>query len=193
MIIGLSGRKRTGKDTTAAAFIAAHPEYSRVSFAGPLYRAAEKIDPIITGVGFPSARLSALRQVLSWDEIKDGPWGDGARNFLINLGMAMREEVDPNIWLDTALPNLKGAALRGWQANHHIIVTDVRFPNEAQRIKDLGGIVLRVQRIGVEEPKGPDISESETALDDWPFDGYVINDGVPEDAARRVHFFANNR
>ena len=65
-------------------------------------------------------------------------------------------------------------------------MTDVRFPNEAQRIKDLGGVVWRVKRPGV----GPaNYHESETALDDWPFDAVLENDGNLVDLSLKVNRF----
>lgn len=73
------------------------------------------------------------------------------------------------------------------------IITDVRFPNETQAIKDRGGIVIRVDRpIKVEgmyekDKAGFDVlnytvnrpismHESETALDDYKFDYTIEND-----------------
>lgn len=43
------------------------------------------------------------------------------------------------------------------------LITDVRFPNEVDAIKNAGGIVLRVDRINNPNPKSNHISE--TALD----------------------------
>ena len=58
------------------------------------------------------------------------------------------------------------------------IITDVRFPNEANIIKEKGGIMVRVKR-------PTDIAEghsSETALDDYKeFDYILENDGSLED------------
>ena len=52
------------------------------------------------------------------------------------------------------------------------IITDTRFPNEAQAIKDAGGIVIRVDRPGV---KAVNAHPSETGLDDWAFDHKIWN------------------
>lgn len=54
------------------------------------------------------------------------------------------------------------------------IITDVRFENEAQAIKDRGGIIIRISRGG--EP-GEGLHESETALDNWNFDWRIDNNG----------------
>jgi hypothetical protein len=61
--------------------------------------------------------------------------------------------------------------------NHEIIdpnwiITDTRFPNEAQAIKDAGGIVIRVDRPGV---SAINAHPSETALDNWDFDYKIWN------------------
>tara|TARA_R110001606_G_scaffold19453_1_gene71318 strand:- start:2634 stop:3476 length:843 start_codon:yes stop_codon:yes gene_type:complete len=64
------------------------------------------------------------------------------------------------------------------------IITDVRFPNEAQAIKDKGGIVIRVER--------PQLIErdfehpSETALDDYKFDEVIENNGSIEELIEKV-------
>jgi hypothetical protein len=60
------------------------------------------------------------------------------------------------------------------------IITDVRFPNEAQAIVDRGGIMIRINRtdksrINADHP-------SETALDNWDGFNYIIdNNGTIED------------
>lgn len=52
------------------------------------------------------------------------------------------------------------------------IITDTRFPNEAQAIKDAGGIVIRVDRPGV---SAINAHPSETGLDNWDFDYKIWN------------------
>lgn len=75
------------------------------------------------------------------------------------------------------------------------IITDVRFPNEAEAITSRGGVIFRINRsIPLERyhtlPDGSmtmDTSKSiarhpsETSLDDWPFHEVIENDGtIPE-------------
>jgi hypothetical protein len=52
------------------------------------------------------------------------------------------------------------------------IITDCRFPNEAQAIKDKGGIIIRIDRPGI---KPVNAHPSETALDNWDFDHKIAN------------------
>jgi len=68
-----------------------------------------------------------------------------------------RQIIHPNIWVNSLFADYnqpidetqkinkdKGYAYKGEISNW--IITDVRFPNEAQAIKDRGGIVIRVNR-----------------------------------------------
>ena len=75
------------------------------------------------------------------------------------------------------------------------IITDVRFPNEAQAIKDRGGIVIRVKRpldrLGnskLPKLKHTSVTQhpSETALDDYDFDYVIENEGSIEELVEKV-------
>jgi hypothetical protein len=54
------------------------------------------------------------------------------------------------------------------------IITDTRFRNEADAIREAGGIIIRVDRPGV---KPINNHSSETSLDHYQFDEYITNDG----------------
>jgi hypothetical protein len=73
----------------------------------------------------------------------------------------MRDQLHENVWVN--------ALFADYNENSRWIITDVRFPNEAEAIKKHGGIVIRINR---------DVDTnnhlSETALDDYEFD-YVID------------------
>ena len=68
-------------------------------------------------------------------------------------------------------------------------ITDMRFPNELEAVKERKGVTIRVIRDyalrgGPEDPKN--IHPSETALDDAKFDYEIINDGTIEDLVEKV-------
>ena len=68
------------------------------------------------------------------------------------------------------------------------VITDVRFPNEADAIKKEEGILIRVNRLDV----GPVNShESETSLDDWGFDYIIDNDSTLVSLKRKVKEILN--
>ena len=74
------------------------------------------------------------------------------------------------------------------------IITDVRFPNEVQAIKDRGGITIRINRPcsicgGVGYHKldcRPSEHQSETALDNAEFDYVIDNNGTIEELIEQV-------
>lgn len=80
------------------------------------------------------------------------------------------------------------------------IVTDVRFPNEADAIRTRRGIIIKVNRndyifnkegeriISTKEYQNVMVSDhsSETALDDYTFDYVIDNDGSIEDLITKV-------
>lgn len=194
MIIGLSGYARSGKDATAAAFLAAHPEYRRVAFADKLYEAALKTDPQLEheegpGVAYPHLKALYAHYYEDWAAIKASPYGPALRVFLQNLGLAMRETVGPDVWVDAALPPTVADPLFSPE-HRNLVITDVRFKNEAARIRNLNGIVVRVTRSGVEAAND---HVSEHDLDDWPFDGEIHNNATPERAGMMLAWILNNR
>lgn len=95
---------------------------------------------------------------------------------------------EPSMYLNGSKPNVPN-----W------IITDVRFPNEAQAIKDRGGILIRVNRpvsaIGANKLKHKSITQhpSETALDDYQDWNYIIdNNGTIEDLIEKVEVILKN-
>ena len=69
------------------------------------------------------------------------------------------------------------------------IITDMRFPNEMEAVKERKGITIRVVRDyvlrgGPEDPKN--IHPSETSLDEAEFDYEIINDGTIEELVEKV-------
>lgn len=97
------------------------------------------------------------------------------RQFLQELGTdGLRNGLHPNVWVNALMADYTGmydidtdrTTYPNW------IITDVRFPNEAQAIKDQGGIILRIDRPGV---KPTNNHPSEVSLDDWEFDYKIMN------------------
>jgi hypothetical protein len=98
------------------------------------------------------------------------------RDFLQKLGTdALRNGLHPNVWVNALMADYIGFhhdhAPNGTEYPNWV-VTDTRFPNEAQAIKDRGGIIIRVDRPGV---KPINDHPSETGLDDWKFDYRIAN------------------
>lgn len=99
------------------------------------------------------------------------------RAYLQHFGQKHREHVKDTFWIDVVLPNPWTGTLGTLEAEYkqrgidtalahkfdnadYAVVTDVRYPNEAQRVLDLGGEVIEIVRPGLE----PDGHSSEVPL-----------------------------
>ena len=159
MIIGLAGYARSGKNTVAD--LLGH-KYKQVAFADPMRAALYKMNPII------DAHIDVVDAVeeYGWDKAKD--LFPEIRRLLQVLGTEVgRHMIHENVWV--------GIALRGMLPTDDVVITDVRFINEAIAIKKLGGEVWRVDREGVGAVNG---HISEHALKDWEFDRIIENNGT---------------
>lgn len=162
VIIGLSGRKYAGKDETCRAIDATVHEVHRIAFGDGVKR--ELAAACDVSSEFVEQHKSKFRPGLQW-------WGTEWR----------RELCRDTYWIDQArtqfLRHLREFnALRGVPV---VVFTDCRFGNEAELIKELGGVIWRVerrrtwqQRLKAHFTRG-DTHASETALDDWQFDRVI--------------------
>jgi len=138
MIIGLSGYKQSGKDTVAAYLVKEH-QFERKAFADPLKKSVAALFDI------PFSDVDKLKNqtyATATVESKDGSLHDMTfRTFLQRYGTeAHRDIFGQDFWVDQTLP------VRGFYPGRAIVVTDVRFSNEAVRVRELGGLVVRVFR-----------------------------------------------
>jgi hypothetical protein len=84
-----------------------------------------------------------------------------------------RDIIHPNIWVNSLMGEYDSLVPTRIK-DPNWIITDVRFPNEAEAIKKRGGLLIRVNR---QLPKDSYISEhsSENSLDDYVFDLVLEN------------------
>jgi len=192
-LIGISGRIHAGKDTVGQIIqlldtrkhynleiaLESFHLYEKFSswqiqkFAGKL----KQIGGILAGVP-PTAFESQ-----DFKNSSMGPnWGEMTyRTFLQRLGTeAIRNNIHTNAWVN--------ATMADYTSEDKWLITDVRFPNEAQAIVDRGGIVIRVVR-DESISNSLELHESETALDDWNFDHVIRNYGSLGQLEEEVKMF----
>jgi hypothetical protein len=154
VIIGLNGRLKAGKDTTYSVIKNYLPHAEQVSFAAPLKESAA------AAIGVTVEELELLKGI---EEIKFRPHIEDSRdlegadfNFFIKMKSkavfnvrqylqwygteAHRDVFGQDFWVDQALP---------LDLDHHerlLVVTDMRFPNEMERVIALGGVTVKVVR-----------------------------------------------
>lgn len=100
-----------------------------------------------------------------------------------------RDVFGENLWVDTALAWLETAS-EVW-GMENFVITDCRFPNEIQFVKDLGGKVYHIEAPTRTSQNGLSTKaqqhRSETSLDDFAdFDGVINNDIGVSDVAEQV-------
>jgi hypothetical protein len=184
-IIGLGHYSRTGKDTFANYYI----EYLR--YIMPEIKVVKK------------ALAWKLKQITfelyAWDgmrepEYYETPEGALARDVkLPTLGMtpveiwvafgtpAVREHVYDRTWLDYLLKTDHGCNI--------LVIPDIRFPNEAKAVKELGGTLIKVVRPGY----GPRNTVADRALLGYAGWDYVIGgEGTMESLEDDAHWFATH-
>lgn len=158
MIIGFTGRKRSGK-STAARHLVEHYGFVELSFAQALKDMALSINPIIDFVyvgtfkGKPQFRPIYLADAVNrygWERVKDR--APEARRFLQRLGTeGVRDHIGVDTWVDKVDRQIRAIAGR-----RSIVIADVRFENEAELVRIYGGIVVEVTR--GENPPPPEHS-----------------------------------
>lgn len=162
MIIGLSGYARTGKDTVADILVDKFA-FTKTAFAEPIREALVRLDPNIM-VGYENMPLTLALTMYNWEQLKkEAP---EIRGLLQRFGTEIgREMMGKDIWVDRAFDKL--------DVTEDIVFTDVRFKNEADRIKSHGGVIWRVTR---EDTGAINKHRSETEMDDYDFDLLLRND-----------------
>lgn len=113
------------------------------------------------------------------------------RDFLVALGAGCRKVLGPDVWVDALLPTHTTYQSVIPQLNVPAVptvITDVRYANEALRIKQLGGQVWHVEREGV----GPANEEEARSIALLPrADRYIHNNGsllkLEEEVERALH------
>ena len=189
MIIGISGKAGSGKDTAAKMLevLYANPDISYEDFANKRYKNFADIQI----VHFADA-LKETAQVLfrlgEWEtNTQEGKkttinWiGKTVRELLQGIGQGLRDAIDPNLWVKILFANTED-----WS---NYIIADVRYPNEVKAIKERNGILLRIDRKGA----GAGNHSSEIALDDYKeWDVHIENNGSIEDLFEAMKIFIKN-
>lgn len=189
LLIGLTGRPLAGKDTIGQLLTASG--FWTMSFADALRHecaAAWGVTPYTftdrASKETPLARLAVARcrdigfRLLGADPDRD--WDLEAprspRWVMQHWGTEYRRAQRPHYWVERARDHIQ--ALRREQRTR-IVVTDVRFANEADCIRHLGGWVLRVHRpeLAPLEP-GAAAHDSEQQAARLAADADIHNDGT---------------
>jgi len=153
MIIGISGRARTGKDTIAD-YLVSHYGFTRLSFGDNVRDAVKAI------YGVDTTKVADREAVIP-------QFGKSSRELLQFVGTDLcRVHVGQNVWVDRVAQDVA-------ETEGDIVFSDVRFDNEAEFIRN-NGIIMTVER------DVPKVNEhiSESGIVKMDCDIKVVNDGT---------------
>jgi len=154
MIIGLAGKKRCGKDSVAA-YLCAYYGFHQDSFAAPIRTFVASL------CGYTLNELEAMKEEIH------PLFGISPREMMQTLGTEWgRDRISKTVWLDSLIHRLK---------NRRTVISDIRFDNEAEAIRKLGGTIIHLCRKGNEDT---DDHASEAGIKVLEEDIYLPNNGT---------------
>ena len=159
-LIGFAGRARSGKDTVANFIVAAIGGY-RYSLADPI---RAMLAPL--GVDMSDPYWQARK------EESIPALGVSPRRMMQTLGTEWgRQLINPDLWLIMAHQRLL-------QSGPGMVISDVRFDNEAAWIRKHGGWIIHVIR---PDTKAVEAHESENGIEVLAEDVQLFNSGTLEE------------
>ncbi|MEU5974285.1 hypothetical protein [Streptomyces sp. NPDC047315] len=174
--VALIGAAGSGKDTVGARLVARY-QFVRVAFADPVRTLALDLDPIVSTVpgmyGPIPLRLSHVVRIEGWDQAKQRA---EVRRTLQRVGQSLRDR-DPEVWVRPALDKLSVADR--WSLP--MVITDVRYRNEAHALRARGALLVRIVRPGDHDHQADQDARahrSETELAGIPTDAVLTNGGT---------------
>jgi hypothetical protein len=170
LVIGLSGYAGVGKNTIAEEFVR-NDRFEQRGFADALKEILYELNPTIN-VDLPHDRLQDIVDTFGWEKAKKIP---EIRQLLQRLGDGCRKSLGEDIFINTLFNQPHKA---------NLIISDLRYENEALEIRRRGGYVIRVERPGI----GPVNSHSSEKLD-FEADFTVSNNKSPADAYLEIKEF----
>lgn len=172
-LIGLSGGYGAGKDTAAGLLCRLDWNSARsvASFAQPL---RAEIGATLTRGVWPAAMPESLRRELDGMttlELAEKPTTPRARRLLQWWGVDYRRAQDREYWIRRLLWSLDPERM--------YVISDVRFANEARMVRQLGGVVWRIER-PVDDAIAPERLHASERLD-WEADLTLYNHGTVDE------------
>ena len=149
-------------------------DHERVPFAAPIKRA---VWDMLNDLGV----LEIFRYVYADKEAIIPELNVSARHMMQTLGTEWgRACIHPDFWVMIA----RAEAERIMNDGRSVVIDDVRFPNEAAMIRDLGGELWRIDRPGVSYNGD---HSSEGGLKDITPDRVIINDGTITQLKEKIY------
>lgn len=185
IIIGLTGKARSGKDTVGQ-FLAQNHGYTRAAFGDKLKEAAYALNPIIKPLIYGSLTLQEIVDRYGWEHAKDHY--PEVRRILQALGTEAGWQIHgKNLWvraLEHAIADLPNTA--------PIVITDVRYQHEADWIKLHWGVIIDVRRPNSDDALTGDAATHSSEQAEITPDHIIVNDGTLDQLQARTLSYAQH-
>ena len=166
MLIGISGKAGCGKDTLGK-YLCDEYRCLHYYFAKPLKEGAKIM-------------FALTDDQIANKEVPIEPWGISPRKIWQLLGTEVGRGIDPAIWIKNAEMFVKSVPGRT------VVITDVRFDNEAIFIRNRGGVVINIVRDKDDIIENKHSSEGGLRPDN--IDLTIKNNGSIEDMCNEVTY-----
>lgn len=168
VVVGLLGYAGAGKDSVAEAL--EECGYKRLAFADPLKKVASDLFPEVREAVSEHGDDAAKRK------------HEFVRQIYQNLGKSLRDALYEDIWLEVLLRKME--KLSSGQGIERFVISDVRYPNEAQAILRFSkGFLIGVDRPGVGPVNGHDSEQLPRIITP---DFWIVNDGTLEELKNKT-------
>jgi hypothetical protein len=184
-IVGLTGKKGHGKDTVGS-YLVEHHGFERASFAEPMKASASAalgvtVDDLEGWKNNPHAIVAVGLKVEDGYMVTHTE--QTIRSYLQRYGTEAHREIPEfgeNVWTDMIVSKIDAARERAFG----VVVTDVRFDNEAEVIRAAGGTIVKVY-----DPRKDDDGADTHASEQLPEADWTLwNGGTFEDLYKAVRF-----
>jgi len=144
MIVGFLGKKNVGKDT-AAKYLIENYGYERRAFFDKAKEAAA------TAIGISVPMLENFKDGSIYVEVREYGYSAystrlasiSVREYLQNFGDALRGVFGEDVLIDPVIPFMHPP---DFYRRQRIVISDVRMAAEVRRIKELSGVIIRINR-----------------------------------------------
>lgn len=184
MILGLCARKQNGKDTMAD-YLCQKYKFIKLTFATPLKEACKLL------FGFTEEQINGDKK-----EVIDTRWGVSPRTVLQFIGTDLFRKqmktiipgIEDNFWVICLKNNIE-QILKNYP-NARIVISDVRFPNEAKIIQQLKGQTVKIIRSSINNTSDQHASEKMT--DNIKCDFIIENNGTKDQFYEKIDKFVSD-
>lgn len=137
-VIGLIGGRGSGK-TTCANYLNTHYNFQEFSFADPV----KKIVEIVYGFDYETLKGDTPEKREKRVSTRDPVWDKNMIQAMQFIGTELfRDHMDQDVWIKIMKRNIENLV----KNNKRVVISDLRYPNEIEFVRSIGGSVWVLKR-----------------------------------------------